>query len=70
VTYLLAALLALAAGWCWGHSTARIRYIPVGATRAEDDAALALTDACCEVWWTSAGTKHDTTTCTRKDHTL
>ncbi|MFB6619692.1 hypothetical protein ACFC5H_09140 [Streptomyces rochei] len=40
MTYLLAALLALAAGWCWGHRTARIRYVPVGAAARDDDAAF------------------------------
>ncbi|MEU6649480.1 hypothetical protein ABZ904_08535 [Streptomyces sp. NPDC046900] len=27
----------------------------------------ALTAACCERWWTSAGTEHDTDHCARKD---
>lgn len=40
MTYILIALLALAVGWCWGHSTARIRHVPIGATEAQDDAAL------------------------------
>jgi hypothetical protein len=40
VTYLLTALLALTAGWCWGHATARIRHVPVGA-ETDDQAALA-----------------------------
>ncbi|MFE7273015.1 hypothetical protein [Streptomyces sp. NPDC057623] len=31
--------------------------------------AIALAAACCERWWTSAGTDHDPTTCTRKDQT-
>lgn len=31
--------------------------------------AVALAAACCERWWTSAGTDHDPTTCTRKDQT-
>lgn len=62
----LAALLALAVGWVWGHSTARVRHVPVGATAAQDEAAIALAEACCEPWWTSAGAEHDTATCTRK----
>ena len=37
---LLAVLLALAAGWVIGHSTARIRIIPVGAVLADDETAL------------------------------
>lgn len=41
MTYLLTALLALTAGWCWGHATARIRHVPVGATETDDQAALA-----------------------------
>ncbi|MER8219722.1 hypothetical protein ABTZ58_03810 [Streptomyces sp. NPDC094143] len=31
--------------------------------------AVALAGACCERWWTSAGTEHEPTTCTRKDQT-
>jgi hypothetical protein len=54
VTYALTAVLALAPGWCWGHSTARIRHVPIGAAWAQDDAALAV--------------EHDPATCTRKDH--
>ncbi|MFI1287437.1 hypothetical protein ACH4VM_02815 [Streptomyces sp. NPDC020792] len=38
---ILTALLALAAGWCCGHRTARVRHVPVGATEAQDQAALA-----------------------------
>jgi hypothetical protein len=59
MTLLIVALLALALGWTWGHSTARIRIIPIGATAADDEVALALDDACCETWWTSAGAAHD-----------
>ncbi|MFJ6559928.1 hypothetical protein ACIQMV_08605 [Streptomyces sp. NPDC091412] len=40
MTYLLTALLAAAAGWCWGHSTARIRHVPIGAPAQADEAAL------------------------------
>ncbi|MET9729646.1 hypothetical protein ABZZ79_02965 [Streptomyces sp. NPDC006458] len=40
MTYLLVALLALAAGWCWGHATARIRHVSIGATAEQDQAAL------------------------------
>jgi len=40
VTVLLAVLLAFAAGWCWGHRTARIRIIPIGALLADDEAAF------------------------------
>lgn len=40
MTHLLTALLALATGWCWGHLTARIHVVVVGATAAQDDAAL------------------------------
>ncbi|MFE6408185.1 hypothetical protein ACFVOR_14765 [Streptomyces sp. NPDC057837] len=36
----LALILGLSIGWCWGHSTARVRHVPVGATQAQDDAAL------------------------------
>lgn len=65
MTLLLAVLLGLAVGWCWGHTTARIRHVPVGATAAQDEAAFlvqAITElngACCDRWWTSAGTDHD-----------
>jgi hypothetical protein len=37
---LLAVLLALAVGWVAGHRTARVRVVVVGATQADDDAAL------------------------------
>ncbi|MER5213676.1 hypothetical protein ABT063_24670 [Streptomyces sp. NPDC002838] len=40
MTYLLVALLALSVGWCWGHLTARIVHVPIGATEADDEAAL------------------------------
>jgi hypothetical protein len=40
VTYLLTALLALATGWTWGHTTARIVYQPTGAHAEDDDDAL------------------------------
>ncbi|MDT0387856.1 hypothetical protein [Streptomyces dubilierae] len=36
----LALVLGLSIGWCWGHSTARVRHVPVGATAAQDDTAL------------------------------
>ncbi|MFJ7417949.1 hypothetical protein ACIQXD_04970 [Streptomyces uncialis] len=60
----LAALLALAAGWCWGHRTARIRIVILGAHAADDDTALA-SAGCCERWWTSCGNDH-TPTCTTR----
>ncbi|MFZ3558141.1 hypothetical protein [Streptomyces sp. BH055] len=59
MTALVFVLLALAFGWIVGHSTARIRIVFIGATAEQDEAALALDDACCEVWWTSAGAEHD-----------
>jgi len=59
MTDLILILLALAFGWIVGHSTARIRIVPIGATAVDDEAALALEDACCEVWWTSTGTAHE-----------
>ncbi|KFG08123.1 hypothetical protein [Streptomyces scabiei] len=37
---LLGALLLLAVGWCWGHLSARVRVVVVGATATQDDAAL------------------------------
>ena len=37
---ILAVLIALAAGWCCGHRTARIRIVVIGATPAQDQAAL------------------------------
>ncbi|MBP5883151.1 hypothetical protein QBA57_28705 [Streptomyces scabiei] len=37
---LLAVLLALAVGWVIGHSTARVKVIPIGAILADDEAAL------------------------------
>lgn len=56
---LVVAVLALALGWTWGHSTARIRVIPIGATAAEDEDALAFDEACCETWLVSRGAEHD-----------
>ncbi|GHI91301.1 hypothetical protein [Streptomyces olivaceus] len=44
MTLALAVLLALAVGWCWGHRTARVRIIPVGALATEDEAALLAAD--------------------------
>ncbi|WP_193241508.1 hypothetical protein [Streptomyces phaeolivaceus] len=44
MTYLLTALLALAVGWCWGHLTARVVHVPVGATAAQDETALCAAD--------------------------
>lgn len=43
MTYLLTALLALAAGWIWGHATARIRIVPL-CTSCEADEAAVLAD--------------------------
>lgn len=40
MTYLLTALLALALGWTWGHATARIDHILIGATHQQDDDAF------------------------------
>ncbi|MEZ7005009.1 hypothetical protein [Streptomyces sp. AD55] len=37
---ILAVLLALAIGWCWGHRTARIRHVPAGAAHAQAAAYL------------------------------
>lgn len=37
---LLGAVLLLAVGWCWGHLTARVRVVVVGATAAQDDAVF------------------------------
>ena len=63
MTHLLTALLALAAGWCWGHLTSPVRtvFIPTGPPAPLDDGvvAVALAAACCETWWTSAGAEHD-----------
>ncbi|MGW6481286.1 hypothetical protein ACWGDS_25895 [Streptomyces sp. NPDC055059] len=39
-TTLLAAALALAAGWCIGHRTVRVIHAPIGGTAAQDDAAF------------------------------
>lgn len=41
---LLAVLLALAVGWVAGHRTARVRVVVIGATQADDDAALSAAD--------------------------
>lgn len=41
---LLGALLALAVGWVLGHRTARVVHIPIGATAAQDEAALSAAD--------------------------
>jgi hypothetical protein len=40
----LAGTLGLSVGWCIGHSTARIRHVPIGATHEQDEAALSLLD--------------------------
>lgn len=40
MTYLITALLALSVGWCWGHSTARVRVRFVGARPADDQTAI------------------------------
>ena len=40
MTYLITFLLALALGWTWGHTTARIVHIPIGAHADEDDQAF------------------------------
>jgi hypothetical protein len=37
---ILTATLAATAGWCAGHRTARVRVVFIGATRAQDRAAL------------------------------
>ncbi|MGK9463959.1 hypothetical protein ACSLFT_28595 [Streptomyces sp. G6] len=49
MTYLLVALLAIATGWCWGHRTARVRVIFVGATQAQDDESF-LADEAVRFW--------------------
>ncbi|PWI08346.1 hypothetical protein DIZ27_23190 [Streptomyces sp. NWU339] len=36
----LALVLGLSAGWCWGHATARIRHVPIGAHPADDEAVV------------------------------
>lgn len=59
MTLLIVALLALALGWTWGHSTARIRIIPIGATAQQD--AAALEGACCETARVSRGHDHEAT---------
>ncbi|MFJ8345078.1 hypothetical protein ACIQ9J_01620 [Streptomyces sp. NPDC094153] len=38
-THLLTAILAAAAGWCYGHSTARVRHVPIGGTKTQDQTA-------------------------------
>ncbi|MHC5259880.1 hypothetical protein ACYSUO_18540 [Streptomyces sp. UC4497] len=74
MTLLIVALLAVALGWIWGHSSARIRIINVGATARQDDNALMiqairdLNDACCDLWWTSTGLEHDHTCPNHKSH--
>lgn len=40
LTLTLAAVLAGSAGWWAGHSTARIKFIHIGATREQDQNAL------------------------------
>ncbi len=57
----LTAVLMYSAGWCHGHRTARIRHVPIGAQPADDQAAIELSCACCERWWTSLATDHDPT---------
>lgn len=69
---LLVALLALAVGAILGHRTARVRVIVIGATAAQDEAAVGWADldsTCCLRAWESRGADHDTAHCTRKDQT-
>ncbi|MGW2379283.1 hypothetical protein [Streptomyces sp. NPDC001658] len=37
-------------------------------TAQDDQVAIALAAACCEIWWATAGAEHDPDHCTRKDH--
>jgi hypothetical protein len=78
----LAIVLAVPAIWCHGYWTRGRGADHREALRAERAArpphqrpgledgvvAVALAGACCERWWTSLGTEHEPTTCTRKDH--
>ncbi|MEZ7005599.1 hypothetical protein [Streptomyces sp. AD55] len=70
MTHFLVAVLAAAGGWCWGHSTARIRHIPIGATAAQDQHALDTADwgswLCCATAITSSGVEHDPTCTTHR----
>lgn len=83
MTTILAALLALAAGWVLGYRAhARTVAVIAEATArpagphphaVADEIALgwqALDEACCLRWWESRHTVHDPSTCTRKDQTL
>jgi hypothetical protein len=65
---IVAALLTFALGWVWGHSTARIRVVPVGATAEQDAAVLKDWDdwLCCVAAFTSRGAEHDADHCTRR----
>ncbi|MFE0800102.1 hypothetical protein [Streptomyces sp. NPDC058812] len=49
MTYLLIALLAVAAGFTIGHRTARVRVIVIGATAQQDQAAIATAEV--ERFW-------------------
>lgn len=41
---ILGLVLGLSAGWCWGHATARVRHVPIGALRTDDEEALLAAD--------------------------
>lgn len=40
MTYLLVFLLALVAGWVWGHRTARVHIVPLCTSCEADEAAI------------------------------
>ncbi|MFF6985634.1 hypothetical protein [Streptomyces sp. NPDC010273] len=46
------------------------RQPPIRIVSLQDQKAVDLRADCCELWWTTAGERHDPTTCTRKDQTL
>ncbi|EPD63157.1 hypothetical protein [Streptomyces sp. HGB0020] len=58
-------VLALATGYTLALRRAPTER-PAPGCRCQDAAAIALNDACCERWWTSAGTDHEPT-CPRNE---
>lgn len=54
---------------CFAAAGATVLARTLRRPRPGRDARRALQDACCEPWWTSLGTDHDPTHCTRKDTT-
>lgn len=44
MTYVLACMIALAAGWTWGHRTARVHIVPLCTSCEADEVAILADD--------------------------